>query len=188
MNRPLPPSRLSVERDPGRSWDALAAAFMSLTLIALWASGVAKVNLDAPDGPAPPPEPGRLSAPEEELYDAHSAERSKVRLHPLQPDPVLMQAAREHAAWMAANRRLDHQGEHGDWHMHRLWKLGFEGGWDDCSENVAEGAKDGRQAVSDWMTSPGHAANVVGRRWTKAGFGMAADRSGRRYWCAVYAR
>lgn len=109
-----------------------------------------------------------LHRAEKNLIDATNAQRGAARLSGVEIDAGLMASARAHAQWMASNRRLQHSR-------------------DRVAENIAEGQESSAQAISDWMRSPGHRANILNGRHSRIGVGWAADASGRLYWCQQFA-
>ena len=77
--------------------------------------------------------------------------------------------AEKQAAWMASHRTLKHQ---------NLGTVLDACGLSSVSENIAYGYSTGGRAVSAWMRSPGHRANILStnKRWI--GVGAVQDTNG----------
>ncbi len=106
-----------------------------------------------------------LSPTESGVIDRTNDARAKRGLAPLAADASLMNGARRQAAWMARNRNLSHgQG---------------------VTENIAMGQSSASEAVSGWMRSDGHRANILGSH-TRIGVAMARAADGTVYWCQQF--
>ena len=91
--------------------------------------------------------------------------RARAGLAPLAADAALMNGSRRQASWMARNRNLSHgQG---------------------VTENIGMGQTSASEAVSDWMRSDGHRANILGSH-TRIGVAMARAADGTVYWCQQF--
>lgn len=55
-------------------------------------------------------------------------------------------------------------------------------------ENVAYGFASARRNVRAWMKSPGHRRNILDRRYTRLGIGVAVSESGTTYTAQVFGR
>jgi uncharacterized protein YkwD len=49
-------------------------------------------------------------------------------------------------------------------------------------ENIAYGYTSAASVMTAWMHSPGHRANILNKRFTKIGLGLARSSDGTRYW------
>lgn len=105
--------------------------------------------------------------------------RSGGGLAVLVQDPLLDRAASHHARRMYEERELSHH-LGGDLPT-RLARVGYA--WATCGENIARGQQTAKQAVEDWLVSPGHRGNIVNSTYTGAGFARCND-----YWCLILAR
>jgi uncharacterized protein YkwD len=106
-----------------------------------------------------------LSSMESGAISRTNEARARRGLAPLAADASLMNGARRQAAWMARNRNLSHgQG---------------------VTENIAMGQSSAAEAVSDWMRSDGHRANILGSH-TRIGVAMARAADGTVYWCQQF--
>lgn len=129
-----------------------------------------------PEPPDPPPS-GEGSA----LLAYHNIERREDGQLPLEPDARLGRAAQQYAEVMAARGELSH--DIGAPLAGRLAAVGFR--YARAGENIAAGQRTPEEAVSAWMHSPGHRANVLGP-YRLVGFGHAVGTRGVHYWCADY--
>jgi uncharacterized protein YkwD len=125
-----------------------------------------------------------LAKTEKAVLDLANAERKKVQLAPLVAHPLLMKAARQHSANMAKQGRLEHtldQKSVGG----RLTDVGYP--WSRCGENIALGARTPAEAISGWMSSPGHRDNMLSKEYTHIGVASATGADGQQYWTMVLA-
>lgn len=116
-------------------------------------------SVPTPPVPVTPPSSGGLVA---EI----NAARVANRLAPLVEDARLSAAAGDHAADLSRTGRMSHIGSDGSSFVDRARRRGFSMPF---GEVVAAGQTSDRQAVLDWLASPGHravlldpAARVVG--------------------------
>lgn len=108
---------------------------------------------------------------ERQVIERTNAERSRRGLSPLRLCPRLQEQARDHAAWMSRNRKMQH-GRHPG-----------------AAENVATGQKNPSAVLNSWMNSPGHRSNILRSTYTR--IGAAAYKTpgtNRVYWCQQFGR
>jgi uncharacterized protein YkwD len=110
-----------------------------------------------------------LLAIEANIVKYTNAQRAKYGLAALQIDHDLMESAREHASWMALNRKLVHTRQ-------------------PVAENIAKGQPNSRSAVADWMNSSGHRANILSRGYRLIGVAAYRTPEGTIYWCQQFRR
>lgn len=123
--------------------------------------------------PTPPIEPFDAT----DLAARHNAERVKHALPPLLVDSRLnidAQARASHAA--AVNLTAPH--------LHD----GFAPHAGDVKdgENAAMGQADAASVMADWMSSPGHRANILDPKFTRLGCGRATSKDLKTYWFIVF--
>ena len=143
-----------------RSFAVLAAVAVSSSGLPVFCQEPAMTGGSAPrDGLA-------LSATESAVIAKTNAARARSGLAPLSADGQLMNGARNHARWMARNRNLSHgQG---------------------VTENIAMGQTSATEAISSWMQSSGHRANMLGHGHTRIGVAMVQSADGTAYWCQQF--
>lgn len=121
------------------------------------------------------PSPYYDSDAERRLLDLANRERAKAGLPPLQKDEGLTEAARAHAAAMAAQQKLSHQFSGEPNLVHRL-AANTKAHLDQAGENVAfAGSVD--QAQDSLMHSPPHRANLLNANYNVAGFSVVRSGS-----------
>lgn len=103
------------------------------------------------------------------------------RAKPLKYRTSLATAARRHARDMARKNYFDHYSRSGRSPGERARRAGYHGG---TGENIAAGYRSVARAMRAWLTSPGHCANIMSRRYKHLGIGYAYDASSRyrAYW------
>jgi uncharacterized protein YkwD len=108
------------------------------------------------------------SQAEQRLAELTSQERRKAGVPPLELDPGLTEAARQHAALMASRQELSHQFPGEPPLMQRLSKASSH--LNDAGENVAFDS-DVDQAHEGLMRSPSHRRNRLNPKFNVVGFG-----------------
>jgi len=107
-----------------------------------------------------------LSQVESAVIAKTNAARARSGLPPLTADGQLMNGARNHARWMAQNRNLTHGRG--------------------VAENIGMGQTSASEAVTSWMQSSGHRANILDGGHTRIGVAMAHSPDGTAYWCQQF--
>ena len=107
-----------------------------------------------------------LSQVESAVIGRTNAARARSGLPPLAADGQLMSGARTHARWMAQNRNLSHG--------------------NGVAENIGMGQTSASEAVTSWMQSSGHRANILDGGHTRIGVAMAHSPDGTAYWCQQF--
>ena len=110
----------------------------------------------------------------QQIVNATNHRRTKYGLPALPVDPALTRAAQRHSAWMGKTSQYGHAGEGGS----RPWQRALQAGYDSkqVAENIAMYPKwgswpDSEEAVTGWMNSPGHRANILDGSFTHIGVG-----------------
>ena len=103
-----------------------------------------------------------LNDVEKELIVKINAHRVRNGLAELLIDDGLINTARVHCRWMASNRSMTHSRG--------------------VAENIAAGQTSSEAAVTAWMNSRGHRANILGR-YTSVGVTGHQAANGTWYWC-----
>jgi uncharacterized protein YkwD len=111
------------------------------------------------------------------LLDGHNRQRVQRGLEPLALDDGLCEYAQSHADKMARRGMLVHSS---------MSNLAVKAGNGNVGENIAWGQNSEEEVCDSWMNSSGHRANILGKRYKRAGFGVKEDERGRKYWCAVF--
>jgi len=119
-----------------------------------------------------------------ELIALVNVERATRGLPNLFVDARVTEAARAHAADMAANRRMQHVGSDGSDGGIRLARTGYE--WSSWGENIGAGFVDPLTLFQSWMNSPDHRANLLGDS-ADVGVGVVATPDGVPYWALLVA-
>lgn len=114
-----------------------------------------------------PAKPLDLHPVERNIIQYTNQERERYGLPRLRVDGRLMASARRHCAWMARNFVLQHTS---------AW----------VAENIAMGQRTSREVVSDWMTSPGHRANILHAGYRRIGVAAYTASDGTIYWCQQF--
>ncbi len=117
------------------------------------------------------------------LVAAHNRARADAGLPELVVSSELEAAAQRHARDMADRRRMSHRGGDGSSPFQRMSAQGYE--FRRAGENVAYGQPTVERLMWDWMHSPGHRRNILGK-FTEMGASGATDRSGNPYWCVTF--
>ena len=119
-----------------------------------------------------------LSALAIAIVTAANSQRAERRLAPLKEDARLEAAARGHSEEMLRLGKMSHESP--DQALHTPAQRASAAGvaWKTVGENVAHfhGYRPtGAEAVTDWLGSPEHRANLLRRGFTMTGVGAACD-------------
>jgi uncharacterized protein YkwD len=109
-----------------------------------------------------------------ELSTLIDAERRRAGRQPLALDADLDVAAQRHADDMLARSYFAHRDPDGKTVRERARAAGFD--WSAIGENIAEGQQSVKEVVESWMRSAGHRENILDRRYTRTGVGLALGR------------
>lgn len=127
----------------------------------------------------------KLTAEEAALIEKTNAARKKADLGPLKPNAKLMEAARQHAANMAARDKLEHVLDEKD-PADRVKAAGYKPAR--VAENIAWNAKDAEAAVAGWLESPTHRDNLLNAEYTEIGVAVAKNKQGEPYRAQVFGK
>jgi uncharacterized protein YkwD len=113
---------------------------------------------------------------EARMLDRLNTVRARRGLAPLRASPALASAAHRHSMEMARNGFCGHDSANGGSFSQRVSRFyGRGSGWRTWSvaENVLCYPQQltATAAVSKWLASPGHRANVLGPQWREVGVG-----------------
>jgi uncharacterized protein YkwD len=111
------------------------------------------------------------------LLELHNKERKNKNLIEFVLDKELCEYAQKHAEQMSNKNFMYHS------KMSDLIKISNSSL---VGENVAWGQAIEKDVVNSWMRSPMHRWNILGKSYTKIGFGIAKNEDGSIYWCAVF--
>lgn len=100
---------------------------------------------------------------------------------PLKESKTLRKAAQQHADDMARRDYFDHQGKDGRQPRDRVLAAGYR--YRMTAENIAFAPTSAEEVVKGWLASPGHCANIMERRFSELGVGVATgSKRGHIYW------
>lgn len=105
---------------------------------------------------------------------------------PLRWSDQLGQTALVHSQDMASADFFSHQGSDGSQVGQRARREGYQ--WLGVGENLAAGQGTPEQAISGWLASPGHCANLMDPRFTELGAAYATNPNSEAviYWTQVF--
>jgi uncharacterized protein YkwD len=130
----------------------------------------------------------KMTNEEERLLRLLNQERTKNELPELRPHPLLFKAARGHSENMAKERKMEHE-LNGKKAENRVDAAGYD--WGRVCENIAM-AEDGEPPLSEivkkWMQSKTHRDNILDKKVTETGLGIARNEKGEIYYTQVFAR
>ena len=120
------------------------------------------------------------------IVDLTNVERRNGGLADVRADARLMQAAQLQADQVASSRLLEHVLPDAPYPApaDRLAAAGYA--WRAYGENLASGQRSASEAVTGWMNSPGHRANILNSLFTEIGAGYAIDSADRPYYVQVF--
>jgi uncharacterized protein YkwD len=125
-----------------------------------------------------------LEKDEKKLIDLTNQQRKKHDLPPLKISPLLTKVARAHSENMAKQEKLDHVLD-GQNPFQRLKAANYL--YKFAAENVAFRLNvELPEIIENWMKSPLHRKNVLGKDYTEIGIGAAIARDGTIYYTQVF--
>lgn len=116
----------------------------------------------------PPPIQAELHVIQQKLIDQTNAIRVQNGVPALKIDRQLVRNAERHTAWMTRSRLLQHSS-------------------DPVGENIALGQQNVPEVLGSWMSSAGHRANILNRRYRRIGVCAYRAPDGSIYWCQQFA-
>jgi uncharacterized protein YkwD len=167
------------------------------TAVSLTATAKADVSISVPTDPAvhteEPAQPLAtattpkivMNSSELAILDRVNAYRKSQNLPPLTLDPVISAQAKTHSEEMARAGKIGHEGFND-----RVQSVAKEIVYRSAAENVGYSvgyAQPDAIAVEDWINSPGHQKNMVGR-YDLTGIGMAKNAQGETYFTQIFIR
>ena len=126
-----------------------------------------------------------MSSSEQSIYDRVNQYRQSQNLPPLTIDPIISAQAKAHSEKMARVGRIGHEGFN-----ERVQSVSKEIVYRSAAENVGYSvgyAQPEAIAVEDWIGSPGHQKNMVGR-YDLTGIGSAKNARGETYFTQIFIR
>lgn len=131
-----------------------------------------------PSKPITPPK-----SPQDLVVAIVNNERTKHNLTPLVDSHQLDLAAQEYTHLMESRSTLSHDLGGGFANRVRLWNIG---GFTAAGENIAMGQQTPEAAVTAWMNSAGHRANILNNTYNTTGVGAVKGGNGRWWWCQEF--
>ncbi|HLX82026.1 MAG TPA: CAP domain-containing protein [Burkholderiales bacterium] len=92
---------------------------------------------------------------------------------PVRWNEALAEASRQHSEEMAHDNYFSHAGSDGSQPSDRVERAGYR--WRATGENIAAGQKSADDAMSAWIKSPAHCANLMNPAFTDMGAAFAVD-------------
>ncbi len=117
-----------------------------------------------------------LSAYEKEIVTLVNKERAKAGLKALAVDNNLSKVARMKSEDMYKLKKMSHTGTYGS-PFDMMKRFGIK--YRSAGENIARGYRTPKEVMKGWMSSPGHRANILNRKYTHIGVGHVASGN---YW------
>jgi len=123
----------------------------------------------------------------QDLLAAINAERAKRRLPALRTNTTLMQVADFYSCRLIDGRFFDHVDPFdGSTVDTRITDFGYA--FQKVGENLAAGHKTAKDAVTAWMESPGHRANLLDPAFTETGIAVKTGGDYGWYWVQEFGR
>jgi uncharacterized protein YkwD len=126
---------------------------------------------------------------EQQLFDGQNAERARAGVAALRLDAGLQAVARRRAQDMATRGYFSHTSPTGETAFSLMAAAGIQASY--AAENIAFNTYDNSQsaamALSGFMSSPGHRANILNGVYTRVGVAVAIAANGAKYYAVVFA-
>jgi uncharacterized protein YkwD len=125
---------------------------------------------------------------ESEMFQSHNVQRANNGVAPLVIDAQLVNVARQRSQTMASTNCFSHTAC-GPTAFDLLGGIGYF--YQIAGENIARNnypdADSVQVAMTGFMNSPGHRANILESRYTKVGVGVAFGANGMKYFTVIFA-
>jgi uncharacterized protein YkwD len=125
---------------------------------------------------------------ESAMFDSHNVQRANNGVGALAIDADLVEVARQRSQTMAATNCFSHTAC-GPTAFAMLGSIGYF--YQIAGENIARNnysdAETVQVAMTGFMNSAGHRANILDSRYTKVGIGVAFGANGMKYFTVVFA-
>lgn len=127
----------------------------------------------------------KLSDEEKKILDLTNEARTKEKKPPLQPNAVLCEVARAHAANMAKQSKASHVLD-GKNPAQRVLAAGYD--YASVAENIADGQGEWtpEEVMQAWIDSKIHKDNIVQEKFQEIGIGIAKNEKGEFYLAQVF--
>ena len=125
-----------------------------------------------------------ISEVDTEIFNAMNSIRKQSGLPLFKQHSKLKEAAQKHADYMRDNVRFSHYGPNQNTWIDRAKAAGYNSS--SVGEDIGYGQTTAEQIIGDWMSSPGHKAQIVSKSNVHIGSGVAFDPTGRGYWCTDF--
>jgi uncharacterized protein YkwD len=135
---------------------------------------------------APSPTSAAASEAALAVADLTNVERTRAGLAALSVNARLNTAAQLQADQLAALQVLEHEVPNGLYPtpLDRLGAAGYQ--WQAYGENLASGYPSASGAMTGWMNSAGHRANILNSTFSDIGTAYVVDATGRPYYVQVF--
>jgi uncharacterized protein YkwD len=169
-----------------------------ITVMGITATATAEVSISVPTEELPQTEqhsivpknspsipPVVMNSSELAIYNRVNQYRQSQNLPPLTIDPIISAQAKAHSEEMARAGQIGHEGFND-----RVQSVAKEIVYRSAAENVGYNmgyAQPEAIAVEDWIGSPGHQKNMVGR-YDLTGIGSAKNAKGETYFTQIFIR
>jgi uncharacterized protein YkwD len=125
---------------------------------------------------------------EQAMFNDHNTQRASQGVGPLALDAQLVSIARQRSQTMAATNCFSHTAC-GPTAFQLMANIGYT--YQIAGENIARNnypdADSEQVAMTGFLNSPGHYANIMETRYTKVGIGVAFGANGMKYFTVVFA-
>lgn len=124
-----------------------------------------------------------------DLLERLNRERASRGLLPLQPHPLLNEAAQKHAADMLTRTYYGHESPDGTTVLERTRTLSYRPRF--VAENVARGQYSVEEVMDGWMTSQEHREHILSKLFSDVGSGLAIGKNANGYqvlWVQCFGR
>jgi uncharacterized protein YkwD len=121
-----------------------------------------------------------VGSSEQQVFALTNTQRIAAGCPALVWNDTLAAVARAHSADMAANNYFDHNNQAGLTPAQRVLAAGYS--YTYTAENIAAGQPTASDAMTSWMNSAGHKANIINCDLHELGVGFATGGSYGTYW------
>lgn len=133
-----------------------------------------------------PQDQNQMHNMKKQVVNLVNQERQQRGLKPYQHNNKLANVAQTKAEDMRDNNYFSHQSPtYGSpFEMMKEFDIQYSA----AGENIARGQRTAEEVMNSWMNSPGHRKNILSKKYTHIGVGLAETSQGTTYWVQMFIR
>ena len=133
-----------------------------------------------------PPTDNQMTTMKQQVVNLVNQERKQRGLKLYQDNTKVAKVAQIKAEDMRDNNYFSHQSPTYGSPFEMLKQFNVK--YTAAGENIAKGQRTAEEVMNSWMNSPGHRKNILSKKYTQIGIGLAKNDRGANYWVQMFIR